>query len=44
MSDTSESFVINEYAKQAEYLKSNSAGILNNILRVSLSKGLKNIN
>jgi hypothetical protein len=31
MSDTSESFDIEEYAKQAEYLKSNSARILNNV-------------
>jgi hypothetical protein len=37
MSDLSE-FDIEEYAKQAEYLKSNSARILNNVFCFSLSK------
>jgi uncharacterized membrane protein len=37
MSDTSESFEIEEYAKQAEYLKSNSARILNNVFRIIFS-------
>jgi hypothetical protein len=37
MSDISESFEIEEYAKHAEYLKSNSARILNNVFRISLS-------
>jgi hypothetical protein len=41
MSDTSESFVIEEYAKHAEYLKNYSTRILNNVLRISLSKALK---
>jgi hypothetical protein len=40
MSYTIESFDIEEYAKQAEYLKSKSARILN-VFRVSLSKVLK---
>jgi hypothetical protein len=34
--DTSESFDIEEYAKQTEYLKSNSVLILNSVFRVSL--------
>jgi hypothetical protein len=37
MSDTSESFDIEEYAKQTEYLKSNNARILNNVFHASLS-------
>jgi hypothetical protein len=37
MSYTIESFDIEEYANQAEYLKSKSARILNNVFRVSLS-------
>jgi hypothetical protein len=32
MSDTCESFDIQEYGRQAEYLKSSSAGIVNNVL------------
>jgi hypothetical protein len=39
--DTSELFDVQEYAKQVEYLKNNSARILNNVFRVSLSKVLK---
>jgi hypothetical protein len=37
----SEWFDIEEYARQAEYLKSKSARILNNVFRVSLRKVLK---
>jgi hypothetical protein len=43
MSDLSESFGIEEYAKQTEYVKSDSARILN-VFRVRLSKVLKNKN
>jgi hypothetical protein len=42
MSDTSESFDIEEYAKQAEYLKV-TAHVLNNVFRISLWKLLKKI-
>jgi hypothetical protein len=41
MSDTSESFDIEEYAKHAEYLKSYNTRILNSAFRISLSKALK---
>jgi hypothetical protein len=40
MSDTTESFDIDEYAKQAEYLTRSSARILN-VFRISLGKNLK---
>jgi hypothetical protein len=43
MSDTNESFDIEEYAKQAKYIKSRNARILNNDFRVSLSNVLKHI-